>query len=178
MLASSKERVGVVIDQGALFRPSSEEKIRKQIVDKDWVECIILLPEKLFYNTPASGTIVIFNKKKPELYQGKVLFINAFEEYEKHPNVRRLNILSSKNIKKIVDANNKFEDVEGFARVVSLDEIRENNYNLNVSLYVSPLVKEEPIDLKKVYGRLQKTRSEREEVWRKVEEYIRGVLTF
>ena len=175
MLASSKEKAGIVLDQGALFRGGSEENIRKQVVEKDLIECVILLPEKLFYNTGASGIIMILNKNKPENRKGKILFINAIEEYERHPNVRRLNILSPKNIKKIASTYENFKDVEGFARVVSLEEIRKNDYNLNVPLYISPLAKEEAIDLKRVYSELRKLRSEREESWKKVEGFIQGV---
>ena len=176
MLASSREKVGIVLDQGALFRPGREEKIRKQVVEKYLIECLILLPEKLFYNTGASGIIMIFNKNKPKERREKILFINAVKEYERHPNVKRLNILSPKNIEKIVDAYREFKDVEGFARVVSLEEIRSNDYNLNIPLYVSPIIEDEVIDLRQVYSELQRLRNEREEVWKKVEEYIQGVL--
>ena len=177
MLTASKEKVGIVLDQGALFRGGSEGNIRREIIQKkDWIECVVLLPEKLFYNTGASGIIMILNKQKPENRKEKILFINTIEEYERHPNVRRLNILSKKNIDKIIKAYNEFEDIDGFARVVSLDEIRNNDYNLNVPLYVFPLAEEEPVDLKQVYDELQRSRNEREEVWRKVEEYTQKVL--
>jgi type I restriction enzyme M protein len=175
MLASSKEKVGIVLDQGALFRSGVERAIRKKVVEEDLIECIILLPEKLFYNTGASGIIIILNKNKPENRRNKILFINAIQEYKKHPNVRRLNILSSENIEEIVASYIKFRDVEGFARIVDLEEIRNKNYNLNVPLYVSPLIEKETIDLNEVYNRLQELKSEREKFLEKVEEYIQGV---
>lgn len=176
MLATSKEKVGIVIDQGALFR-GSEENIRKEVIEKkDWIECIILLPEKLFYNTGASGIIIILNKNKPEDRKEKILFINAIKEYEQHPNVRRLNILSRKNIDKMVKAYSEFTDIEGFARVVGSNEIGNKDYNLNVPLYVFPLAEEKPIDLKIVYSELQKLRDEREGVWEKIDKYVKGVL--
>ncbi|MEM0114213.1 MAG: class I SAM-dependent DNA methyltransferase, partial [Metallosphaera sp.] len=68
MLASAKDdsgRVGVVIDNGCLFRGGKEKAVRSAILEKDWVECVILLPEKLFYNTSAPGVILIFRKNKP-----------------------------------------------------------------------------------------------------------------
>ena len=79
MLASAKDdgRVGLVVDNGCLFRGGKEKIIRSKIIDKDWVECIILTPEKLFYNTGAPGAIMIFNKNKPSERRGKILFINA-----------------------------------------------------------------------------------------------------
>ena len=179
MLASAKEdtgRVVVVLDQGALFRGGKEGEIRRHIVNDDLLEAVILLPEKLFYNTTASGIIMVFKKNKPKDRKGKILFINAINEYEKHPNIKRLNILESKNIEKIVKIYREFKDVKGFAKVVSLDEIRKNDYNLNVSLYVFPSVEEEAIDIEKVYEELKKLRNEREELWKKVESYIQEVL--
>jgi type I restriction enzyme M protein len=176
MLASSKEKVGIVLDQGALFRGGSEKTVRKKVVDKDLVECVILLPPKLFYNTGASGIIIIFNKDKPEERRQEILFINAIEEYERHPSVRRLNILSPKNIEKIVNAYRDFKDIEGFARVTGLEEIRNNDYNLNVPLYVSPLAMEKAIDLRQVYDELKTLKNKREKVWKKVERYIQGAL--
>ncbi|RLI48876.1 MAG: SAM-dependent DNA methyltransferase, partial [Candidatus Thorarchaeota archaeon] len=138
MLAAVKDdgKVGVVIDNGALFRGGKEKTIRSRIIEEDLIEAVILLPEKLFYNTSAPGAIIILNKNKPEERKGKILFINASEEYEPHPDVKKLNKLGEKNIKKIVDAYDKFEDIEGFARVVDIKEIKENDYNLNVTLYV------------------------------------------
>jgi len=176
MLACSKEKVGIVLDQGALFRANREDDIRKKTVEKDLIECLILLPEKLFYNTGASGIVAVLNKNKPEDRKTKILFINATEEFAKHPFVRKLNILSAENISKIVDAYKHFKDIEGFARVVNLEEIRSNEHNLNIPLYVSPSAKEEEIDLNQVYDELQLLRSQREEFWKKVEGYIQSVL--
>ncbi|MEM3916510.1 MAG: N-6 DNA methylase [Candidatus Nitrosocaldus sp.] len=152
MLASAKDdgRVGLVIDNGCLFRGGREQVIRSKILDKDLVECVILLPEKLFYNTGAPGAILVFRKRKPTERKGRILFINASNEYIKHPTVRRLNSLSDENIKRIVDAYKSFKDVENFAKVVSLDKVKANDYNLNVTLYVMPAGKEEEIDVVKV----------------------------
>lgn len=114
MLHFAKKKVGIVLDQGALFRSGKEAKIREKIVKNDLIEAIILLPEKLFYNTGAAGIILILNKEKPEDRKGKILFINASNEFVKHPEVKKLNILSDENIDKIVKA---YESIEGFARV-------------------------------------------------------------
>jgi len=176
MLASSEDKVGIVLDQGALFRANIEDDIRKLTVEKDLVECVILLPEKLFYNTGASGIIAIFNKNKPDERKGRILFINAIQEYEKHPHVRKLNILSFKNIQSIANAYRTFKDSDGFSRVVDLKEVIEKDHNLNVPLYVSPSLKEEAIDLQQVYDGLRRLQVEREEAWKKVEDYIQGAL--
>ena len=176
MLASSKEKVGIVLDQGALFRGGSEREIRRQTVEKDWIEGVILLPPKLFYNTGASGIIIIFDKNKPQNRKGKILFINAVGEFEKHPEVRRLNILSPDNIKKITKAYGNFKDVEGFTKAADRKEIREKDYNLNLTLYAPLIEKEEKISIKQVYGELQRLRKERQESESKIKENIEGIL--
>ncbi|AEA47900.1 class I SAM-dependent DNA methyltransferase [Archaeoglobus veneficus] len=172
MLASAKRCVGVVIDNGCLFRGGKEKTIRKAILMDDLLECVILLPEKLFYNTGAPGAILIFNKQKPEERKSKVLFINASNEYEKHPEVRKLNRLGDEHIEKIVNAYREFKDVEGFCRVVSLDEIKENDYNLNVTLYVFPKEEVEEIDVAREWEELKAIEEEIRGVEGKIEEFL------
>ncbi|AIG98716.1 Type I restriction-modification system methyltransferase subunit [Archaeoglobus fulgidus DSM 8774] len=172
MLASAKKKVGVVIDNGCLFRGGKEGAIRKAVVEDDLIECVILLPEKLFYNTGAPGAIIIFNKQKPESRKGKILFINASNEYEKHPEVRKLNRLGEKHIEKIVSAYREFKDGDGFCRVVDVEEVRKNDYNLNVTLYVFPQEEVEEIDVAKEWEELRGIEREIDEVERRIEEYL------
>ncbi|MEM4591510.1 MAG: class I SAM-dependent DNA methyltransferase [Nitrososphaerota archaeon] len=177
MLASAKDdgRVGLVIDNGCLFRGGKEGEIRRQVVEKDWIECVILTPEKLFYNTGAPGALIIFNKNKPAERKGKILFVNASNEYVKHPSVRRLNAFSKENIEKIVRVYREFRDVPSFARVVNISEVATNNYNLNVTLYVMPMDEGEKIDVFKEFEELKILEKEREEVLKKLEEYIQQI---
>jgi len=174
MLAMARDdgRVGVVIDNGCLFRGGKERYIRRRVVEADWVECVILLPEKLFYNTGAPGAIIVFNKAKPAERKGKILFINASGEFVPHPSVRRLNSLSRENIEKIVNAYRRFVDVAGFSRVVDVKEVAENDYNLNVTLYVMPVEEKEEVDISKELSELKKLEREREEIMKKIEEYV------
>ncbi len=173
MLYSSRRIVGVVIDNGALFRGGREKKIRAKIIDRDLVDTVILLPEKLFYNTGAPGAIIIFNRQKDDKRKGNVLFINASQEYEKHPDVRKLNILSEKNIEKIVNAYRNFSEEGGFSRVVSMEEIKDNDYNLNVTLYVFPEVEEEEIDVHAEWEELRRIEEKMKAVNERIEEYLR-----
>jgi len=172
MLASSKMKVGIIIDNGCLFRGGREKTIRRKIIEKDLIECIILLPEKLFYNTGAPGAIIIFNKNKPPERRREILFINASNEYIPHPSVRRLNSLSVENIRKITDSYRKYTGMPGFSRVVDIKEVRDNDYNLNVTLYVMPIEEEEQIDIAKEFSELKKLEMERRKVEKKLEEYI------
>jgi len=175
MLASAndeKGRIGIVIDNGCLFRGGSEKGIRRKIIQRDLIECVILLPEKLFYNTGAPGAIIILNKKKPAERKNKILFINASNEYAPHPSVRRLNILSKDNINNIAEAYRKFEDITGFSRVVDVREIEDNDFNLNVSLYVMPIEEGEKIDIFKEYSELKKLEEEKQKISKELDEIL------
>ncbi len=99
----------------------------------DLIDCIILLPEKLFYNTGAPGALVFLNKNKSEERKGKVLFINASSEYEQHPEVRKLNRLGDVHIQRIAEAYRKFGANDGFVRAVLLDEIKNNGHLSDIS---------------------------------------------
>ena len=101
-----------------------------------------------------------------------MLFINASLEYVKHPEVRKLNMLSPDNIKKIAETYRGFREEEGFSRIVSLDEIEDNGYNLNVTLYVYPEEEVEEIDVEKEWEELKETEKKISEVEKKIEGYL------
>ena len=171
----SKSKATIVLDTGSLTRGGKEKKIRSQFIEDDLIEAVILLPEKIFYNTSAPATIIVFNRNKPEERRGKILFINASGEYIRHPEVRKLNKLSEENIQKIADAYNKFQDIKDFSRVVPTEEIRQYDYNLNVPLYVFPEVEEEKIDLREELKKLEKLHGEYVERLNRVMEYVREI---
>ncbi len=172
MLYYAKKKVGVILDQGALFREGKEKAIRERIVRDDLIEAIILLPEKLFYNTQASGVIIIFNKEKDNKRKNKILFIDATELYIKHPEVRKLNMLSEEHIKKIVETYREFVSIPNFSRVVDLEEIIKNDYNLNVSIYVNKSVEEDSRNVEELWEEVEKIRKEREENENKLQEIM------
>ena len=176
MLSSAKAdtgRVAVVIDNGCLFRGGREKVIRRLVLEKDLLEAVILLPEKLFYNAGAPGAILIFNKNKPEDRKGRVLFINASQEFEQHPEVRKLNRLGREHIEKIANAYKNFSEIEGFSRAVERKEIEENDFNLNVTLYVFPEEETEEIDVTKEWEELRRLEGELGEIERRIEGYLR-----
>jgi type I restriction enzyme M protein len=179
MLASANDRrgrVGVVIDNGCLFRGGKEQAIRQKVLENDWLECLVLLPEKLFYNTPAPGALMFFNKNKPKERRGKVLIINASGEFVKHPDVRKLNALSEENIKNIAAAYRGFKEIKGVSRAVPIEEIRSNDYNLNITLYVFPEEVEEVIDIEKEWAELRRLEVESKELDVRIEGYIKELL--
>ncbi|RLG39977.1 MAG: SAM-dependent DNA methyltransferase, partial [Thermoproteota archaeon] len=176
MFYHARKKVGIVLDRNALSRGGKEKRIRRAFVDKDLIETIILLPEKLFYNTMAPGIIMVLNRNKPEERKGKILFINASQEFEKHPEIRKLNRLGEEHIRKIVEAYRRFEDIDGFARVVPLSEIREKDYDLNVTLYVSLRKEEEEIDLAKELEELHEIELREKEAIEEALGYVREIL--
>ncbi|MEW6002154.1 MAG: class I SAM-dependent DNA methyltransferase [Nitrospirota bacterium] len=176
MLASANDktgRVGVVIDNGCLFRGGKEKAIRTSIVNAGLIEAVILLPEKLFYNTGAPGAIIVLNKNKPMERKGRVFFINASKEYQQHPEVRKLNQLGDDRIKKIVEAYKEFRNEDGFSKIIEIDKIKENDYNLNVTLYVFPEEATEEIDVAKEWEELKKLEKEIITVEKKIEGYLK-----
>ena len=181
MLASArnkKGRVGIVIDNGCLFRGGKEKAIRASILNDDLIEALILLPEKLFYNTGAPGAIIVLNKNKPKERKGKVLFINASREYEQHPDIRKLNRLGDGHIKKIVKTYWEYKDLDGFSRIVDQEKITENDYNLNVTLYVFPEEETEEIDIAREWEESRRIEKELQGVERRIESYLEELKGF
>ncbi len=136
---SEHGRAAIVLDTGAVSRGSGnqgenkEKAIRKAFVENDWVEAVILLPENLFYNTPASGVIVVLNRAKKKERRGKILLINASGEFEKG---RPKNFLADAGIKRITEAFQSGQDVPQLQRVVTITEVASNDFNLSPSKYV------------------------------------------
>jgi len=160
MLATLKQngRLGIVLDNGALFRGNKEKAIRKAIVEEDLIEGIVALPPNLFMNTGSPGCLIIINKQKSEKLKNKIFFIHAENEFEEG---KAQNYLRDRHIKKITEIFLKKEIKEKFSDLIDLEEIRENDYNLNVSRYIDTLPEEEPVDIKQVLKSLTKLQEER-----------------
>ncbi len=178
MLATARKRVAVVLDQGALFRGNREGEIRKKVIEADLVECVISLPEKLFYNTGAPGAILIFKKKKSEKARNKILFINASNEFSKHKEIRKLNQLYPENIEHIVNVFESFESKEGLSSVKSKEDVIKQSGNLNVTLYVAQLNQEDRIDIKQVLSEINETDNQLKEVDGKLNSYLKELGYF
>lgn len=151
-------KLGIVMDNGALFRGNSEGKIRKQVIEADLVEAVIALPGHLFYNTGSPGCIIILNRAKPKERKGKVLSIYGGNDYLPG---KAGNFLRDEDVAKHVSAFNYFKDVERYCRVADLEEIRKNDYNLNVTRYVDIAEPQEPVDVAGVIEELNGLESER-----------------
>ena len=134
-------RMGVVVPHGVLFRGSSEGTIRQKLIEENLLDAVIGLPSNLFFGTGIPAAILIFKKQKID---NNVLFIDASREYKSGKNQ---NQLTEENIQKIVDTYRNGENVEKYAYLASLEEIRENDYNLNIPRYVDTFEEEAEIDL-------------------------------
>ncbi|MYA66904.1 MAG: type I restriction-modification system subunit M [Gammaproteobacteria bacterium] len=150
--------MAIILPHGVLFRGGAEAKIRRKLLDDGNIDTVIGLPANLFYSTGIPVCILVLKKcKKPD----DVLFINASEQFEKG---KRQNHLSDDHIKQIIDTyKERPESVERYARRVEMDEIETNDYNLNISRYVSTAKPEVQIDLSDTHAELVKIEKEIEE---------------
>lgn len=145
IIASLKEDTGrcaILLPHGVLFR-NEESIMRENLVRSDKVECVIGLAANLFYNSPMEACIVICNMNKRPDRRGQVLFINALNEVERK---NAQSYLTESNITKIANAYKNYSDDTGFAKVVTIQDIAENNFSLNISLYVKPAVNQSELD--------------------------------
>lgn len=139
---SSKGRAAIVCFPGIFHRGGAEQKIRKYLVDNNYVETVISLAPNLFYGTSIAVNILVLSKHKEDT---KIQFIEAGELYQKETNN---NILTDEHIEKIIEAFDSKNDVQYFAKSTELEEIAKNDYNLSVSSYVEAKDTREKIDIK------------------------------
>ncbi len=184
MLASLKSdgKASVVLDTGAVSRGSGnknkdkERDVRKAVVEKDWIEAVILLPDNLFYNTTAPGIIIVFNKNKAKDRQNKIILINASDEKKKSKESSK-NYLPEKSVQKIVETYQKFEDQDKFAKVVGIEEIRKSDYNLSPSRYVQNGEDEIIREIDEIWSEIQLVEAEEKEVDVEIKKIMKKIQT-
>jgi type I restriction enzyme M protein len=167
MFASLRERgkMAVVLDTGAVSRGSGntgsnrERDIRKQFVERDLVEAVLLLPENLFYNTTAPGIIMVVNKAKR--HRGEILLVNASKEFSKG---KPKNFLTEENIERIADAHLKWAETEKLTKVIAVEEAVRNDYNISPSRYVAVDGLEEVLPIEEAVVLLREAEEERASV--------------
>lgn len=142
----------IVLPHGVLFRGGEEGKIRETLIERNHIEAIIGLPANIFFGTSIPTIIMVLKRTRTDT---DVLIIDASRKYEK---VGKNNKLRARDIREIVDTLKARKDVEKFARLVSKDEIRENEYNLNIPRYVDSSEEEEPWDIHSImFGGIPKS---------------------
>lgn len=174
-LADENGRMGVVLPHGVLFRGASEGKIRKQIIELNFLDAIIGLPANLFYGAGIPACILIFRKDRGT--NNRILFVDASgdEHYEKGKNQ---NILRECDIEKIVNTYKayktdiNFTGEEKYSHVATLDEIKENDFNLNIPRYVDTFEEEELIDIDEVKRNIANIEAELQELQAQMDKYL------
>ena len=151
---SDSGTMAIILPHGVLFRGGKEEVIRKELIKKDYIDAIIGLPANLFYSTGIPVCIIVLKKCRKN---DKILFINASSE-EHYEKGKRQNYLRKDDkhddVKDIIDAYKSRATISRYSREVSLSEIRENGYNLNITRYVNLSKDEEAVDLAAVQAKL------------------------
>ncbi len=140
--------LATVAPHGVLFRGGKEGRIRQGFIDEDLIEAVIGLGPNLFYGTQIPACILVMrqnSKAKPKDRQGKILFINADQDYEPG---RAQNFLRPEHAEKITRTFENYETIPGYSRVVDLDEIKANGYNLNIRRYADNAPPPEPHDVR------------------------------
>jgi len=162
-------RMATILPHGVLFRGSSEGKIRKQIIDMNLLDAVIGLPQGLFFGTGIPACIMVFNKDRKS---NDVLFIDASGDsnYEKGKNQHRLR---DKDIEKIVDTFEKRQEIDKYSYVARIEEIKENEYNLNIPRYVDTFEEEEPVDMDMVKDNIAAIKHELKGVEAQMEKYLK-----
>ena len=146
--------MAIVLPHGVLFRGAKEGKIREALLKKNQIDAIIGMPAGLFYSTGIPTVVLVLKKNRTNK---DILFIDASKGFEKGKNQ---NQLRKEDIDKIINTYKERKDVERYAHVASFDEIKENDFNLNIPRYVDTFVPEPPVDLKKVAADLHETNIE------------------
>ena len=143
--------MAIVLPHGVLFRGASEGHIRQYLIeDRNYLDAVIGLPSNIFYGTSIPTCILVF--KKCREHSDNILFIDASNDYEKAKNQ---NYLTNENIEKIIDTYANRKEIEKYSHLASMQEIKENDYNLNIPRYVDTFEEEEVIDLDKVSSELK-----------------------
>ena len=139
---------GVVVPHGVLFRGGAEGRIREKLVEENMVYAVIGLPSNLFFGTSIPAALLIFHKHKKK----NILFIDASREFEEGKNQNKLR---SKDIKKIVEVYKNRKNVDKYAYLASLKEVKENEYNLNIPRYVDTFEEEKEINISKMQKEIE-----------------------
>lgn len=159
-------RMGVVVPHGVLFRGSSEGKIREKLINENLLDAVIGLPEKLFYGTGIPAAILIFKKQKSD---DSVLFIDASREFKSGKNQ---NNLTEDNIAKIVETYRTRKSIDKYAYLATLQEVKNNDYNLNIPRYVDTFEEEAEIDLVAVRAEREQLKTQLAELEVQMAKYL------
>jgi len=167
--------MAIVLPHGVLFRGGAEGHIRQYLIeDRNYLDAVIGLPSNIFYGTSIPTCILVFKKCRED--SGNVLFIDGSNDFEKAKNQ---NILTDENLNKIIETYKKREVIEKYSHLSTLEEIKENDYNLNIPRYVDTFEEEAAIDLDKVSNDLKALEDEMKATNETIESFCKelGIAT-
>lgn len=136
---NSTGRMTVVLPHGALFRKGAEGRIREELLKQDLLEAVIGLGSNIFYGTQLAACILVFKQQKHDYKRGKVLFIDGSDQVRVG---RAQNFLETEHVNQLFDWYTAYEEVENYTKIATLKDIKENDYNLNISLYVEKIIED------------------------------------
>ena len=158
-----------VAPHGVLFRGSSEGKIRKYMIEiRNCIDAIIGLPANIFYGTSIPTCIIVVKKCRKD--DDNILFIDASKEFEK---VKTQNKLREEHITKIIETYRNRTEIEKYSHCATMQEIKDNDYNLNIPRYVDTFEEEEEIDIKQVMAEIKELESQRAELDKEIDVYLK-----
>lgn len=160
-------KAGVVLPHGVLFRGSTEAKIREHLINENLLKAVIGLPANLFFGTGIPATILVFDKNKGD--NKDILFIDASNDFV---SAKNQNKLSDAKIERIFNTFKNWETEDKYSYVATLEEIKENDYNLNIPRYVDTFEEEEPVDIKATQDEIKALKQQIEEVEQKLEKHL------
>lgn len=164
-----KGTMAVVLPHGVLFRGAAEGVIRKYLIeDRNYLDAVIGLPANIFFGTSIPTVILVFKKHRENA--DNILFIDASNDFEKGKNQ---NNLRNSDVDKIIETFSKRETIDKYSYVARLDEVKENDYNLNIPRYVDTFEEEEEIDIVVVKNNIAKIDKELEELYKSLEEDLK-----
>ncbi|MCX8194476.1 MAG: SAM-dependent methyltransferase, partial [Candidatus Pacearchaeota archaeon] len=175
MFASIRDtgKLAVVIDTGSVSRGGKEKLIRQKFIENDFIEAVILLPEKLFYNTGAPAVVLVLVKQKEEHKKGKILLINASKEYQPG---KKQNTLTQQNIDKIVETYRNFKEVEKLSKIITLKDAADADYNLSPSRFVFIAEEENYRPIEEIKKELEELEKERKDVEEKLKSIFKSKI--
>lgn len=158
-----------VAPHGVLFRGAAEGKIRRFLIEKkNYIDAIIGLPANIFYGTNIPTCILVMKKCRKD--DDNILFIDASREFEK---VKTQNKLRQEHIEKIVNTYRQRKEIDKYSHCATIEEIRENDYNLNIPRYVDTFEEEEPIDIKQVMADIKTLEAQRADLDAQIDVYLK-----
>lgn len=180
ILASLHEegKAAVVLDTGAASRGSGnantnkEKEVRKWFVENDYIQGVLYLPENLFYNTSAPGIIIFLNKAKPAEWKNKLFLVNASKEFAKGD---PKNYITDEGIEKIVSAFLEWKEIDKFSKIVTMEEIVKNDYNISPSRYIHITEEEEYRPIGEIWEEIKELEEEAQTLYKSIDEIVRKI---